>query len=414
MFANRPESWHAALMHEVILVVSGRPVTLLEICAGAALLALLLLFSLVLAARRARRERQWEAVASAERQRELDDKVAALNHASAEMTGRMQTMAEVLSSRQADLARLMSERLDSVSTRLGQGMEQTRNQTTENLTRLNERLAVIDAAQAKLTGLTQEVIGLKDILANKQARGAFGQGRMEAIVRDGLPHGAYEFQAQLSNGTRPDCVVRLPSTDLVMVIDAKFPLEAFSALKDARTDEARKQAMARVRSDVGVHLKHIAEKYFLPGETQDLAALFVPSESIYADLNEHFDDVIQKGHRARIILVSPSLLMMMIQVMQSIVRDARMREEAHLLQKEVRLLVEDVTRLRDRAAKLDGHFRQAQDDVEAIGTSAGKIARRGERIGALDFAEAMPVAAASPAPAAPKQGELLAMPRRVG
>ena len=403
-------------MHEVILVIAGQPVTVLEICAAAAAVALLLLLSLVFAARSARRERQWEASAAAERQRELDDRVAALREASAEMTGRMQTMAEVLSSRQADLARVMSERLDSVGARMGQSLEQTRNQTTENLTKLNERLAVIDQAQTRLTGLTQDVVGLKDILANKQARGAFGQGRMEAIVRDGLPTGAYEFQAQLSNGTRPDCVVRLPSTDLVMVIDAKFPLEAFSALKDARSDEERKQARARVRADIGVHLKQIADKYFLPGETQDLAALFVPSESIYADLNEHFDDVIQKGHRARIILVSPSLLMMMIQVMQSIVRDARMREEAHLLQKEVRLLVEDVTRLRERAAKLDGHFRQAQDDVEAVGTSAGKIARRGERIGALDFtdaanAAAVPAVAAPPA-APPRQGELLAMPKR--
>ena len=397
-------------MHEVILVISGRPVTLLELSAGAALLALLLLVSLVFAARRARRERQWEAGAAAGRQRELDDKVVALREASAELTGRMQSMAEAMSLRQSDLTRVMEERLDHVGMRLGQGLEATRNSTTENLTKLNERLAVIDQAQTRLTGLTQEVVGLKDILANKQARGAFGQGRMEAIVRDGLPTGAYEFQAQLSNGTRPDCVVRLPSTDLVMVIDAKFPLEAFTALKEAKGEDARKQALARVRNDVGLHIKHIAEKYFLPGETQDLAALFVPSESIYADLNEYFDDVIQKGHRARVIIVSPSLLMMMIQVMQSIVRDARMREEAHLLQKEVRALVDDVTRLRDRAVKLDTHFRQAQDDVEAVTTSASKIARRGERIGAMDFADA----AAAPAVAASapqQQGELLAMRR---
>ena len=397
-------------MHEVILVISGRPVTLLELSAGAALLALLLLVSLVFAASRARRERQWEAIAAAGRQRELDDKVVALREASAELTGRMQSMAEAMSLRQSDLTRVMEERLDHVGMRLGQGLEATRNSTTENLTKLNERLAVIDQAQTRLTGLTQEVVGLKDILANKQARGAFGQGRMEAIVRDGLPTGAYEFQAQLSNGTRPDCVVRLPSTDLVMVIDAKFPLEAFTALKEAKGEDARKQALARVRNDVGLHIKHIAEKYFLPGETQDLAALFVPSESIYADLNEYFDDVIQKGHRARVIIVSPSLLMMMIQVMQSIVRDARMREEAHLLQKEVRALVDDVTRLRDRAVKLDTHFRQAQDDVEAVTTSASKIARRGERIGAMDFADA----AAAPAVAASapqQQGELLAMRR---
>ena len=400
-------------MHEILVVIAGRPVTLLEAGEGAVLLALLLMLWLVLIARRNGSERWAEAVVAQERQRELDDRMAALSLAGAEMTGRMQTMAEVLSSRQADLARLVTERLDTVGMRVGQGLETSSNATTENLTKLNERLAVIDQAQTRLTGLTQEVLGLKEILANKQARGAFGQGRMEAIVRDGLPHGAYEFQAQLSNGTRPDCVVRLPATDLVMVIDAKFPLEAFSALKDAKTDEARKLASARVRNDVGLHIKHIADKYFLPGETQDIAALFVPSESVYADLNEFFDDVIQKGHRARVIVVSPSLLMMMIQVMQSIVRDARMREEAHHLQKEVRLLVEDVTRLRDRTLRLETHFRQVQDDVEGIGTSAGKIARRGERIGTLDFADAgampVPVAAAVVQPA---QGDLLARQKR--
>ena len=373
-------------MREILFVLAGRPVTLMEAGVSAVALALLLLLLLVRIARGASYARLAEAGAARERQHELDDKLAMLARTSAEMTGRMQTMAEVLSSRQVDLARLVTERLDSVGTKLGQGLESSSHATTENLTKLNERLAVIDQAQSRLAGLTQEVLGLKDILANKQARGAFGQGRMEAIVRDGLPHGAFEFQAQLSNGTRPDCVVRLPATDLVMVIDAKFPLESFTALKDAKTDEARKQANARVRNDVGLHIKHIADKYFLPGETQDIAALFVPSESIYADLNEHFDDIIQKGHRARVILVSPSLLMMMIQVMQSIVRDARMREEAHHLQKEVRLLVEDVTRLRDRTVKLETHFRQVQDDVEGIGTSAGKIARRGDRIGTLDFA----------------------------
>ena len=197
----------------------------------------------------------------------------------------------------------------------------------------------------------------------------------------------------------------------MFVIDAKFPLESFTALKQAKGEEARARACARVRSDVGVHIRDIASKYFLPGETQDLAALFVPSESIYADLNEHFDDIIQKGHRARIILVSPSLLMMVIQVMQSLVRDARMREEAHELQKEVRLLVEDVLRLRERSGKLDTHFRQAQEDVEAIGISSGKIARRGERIGALDFADAPAPSVAAP-PAEPRQADLLSMPKR--
>ncbi|MBV9393765.1 MAG: DNA recombination protein RmuC, partial [Methylobacteriaceae bacterium] len=250
-----------------------------------------------------------------------------------------------------------------------------------------ERLAVIDAAQAKLTGLTQEVVGLKDILANKQARGAFGQGRMEAIVKDGLPPSAYEFQYTLRNRTRPDCVIRLPGDERLLVVDAKFPLEAFSALKAADSDELRKQATSRVRNDIGKHVRDIRERYFVPGETQDLAVLFVPSESVYADLAEHFDDLVQKAHHARVIIVSPSLLMMAIQVMQTIVRDARVRDQVHDIQREVQLLVQDVGRLRARVTKLDQHFRLAQEDVAAITTSTEKITRRGDKIEQIDFAQ---------------------------
>jgi len=204
-------------------------------------------------------------------------------------------------------------------------------------------------------------------------------------VRDGLPHGAYEFQATLSSGTRPDCLIRLPNDERGLVVDAKFPLEAFTALKEALSDEDRRSAGARVRSDLGKHIKDISERYFLPGETQDLAVMFVPSESIYADLNEHFDDIVQRAYRARVIIVSPSLLMLAIQVMQSIVRDVKMREQAHVIQKEVRVLLDDVGRLRDRVVKLETHFRQAQDDVSGIATSADKITKRGDRIIALEF-----------------------------
>jgi DNA recombination protein RmuC len=304
-----------------------------------------------------------------------------------ELAGRVQAFAEAVGSRQSDLSRLVSERLDAVGMRVGQGLENQSRATGDHLAKLNERLAVIDAAQAKLTGLTQEVVGLKDILANKQARGAFGQGRMEAIVKDGLPPSAYEFQYTLSNRTRPDCIIRLPGDDRLLVIDAKFPLEAFSALKAADSDDLRRQAMSRVRNDIGKHVRDICDRYFIPGETQDLAVLFVPSESVYADLAEHFDDLVQKAHNARVIIVSPSLLMMAIQVMQTIVRDARVRDQVHDIQREVQLLVQDVGRLRTRVTKLDTHFRQAQEDVAAITISTEKIARRGDKIEQIDFAQ---------------------------
>jgi DNA recombination protein RmuC len=369
-------------MDRILFTIFSIPVTALNFALGlAGFMCLLLVLGVILGARARRRE----ALAAAQRQTDLQEKIAELARSHAEVTGRLRSMGEILGSRQADLARIVAEQLDSVGTRVGRSLEDQSRTASENLGKLNERLAVIDAAQARLTGLTEEVIGLKDILANKQARGAFGQGRMEAIVRDALPQNAYEFQYTLSNRGRPDCVIRLPGDERVMVIDAKFPLEAFVALKDAADAEARKAAAARVRGDVGRHITDIKERYFIPGETQDIAVLFVPSESLYADLAEHFEDVVQKAHKSRIVIVSPSLLVMAVQVMQALVRDARVREQAHVIQIEVRRLVEDVVRLRQRVGKLGGHFCQVQEDVSGILTSADKIAKSGERIDMLDF-----------------------------
>lgn len=369
-------------MDQILFIAFGTPVSvaMAAVCLTALVFVLLALM-LILGAR----GRQRDAAEAMARQADLQEKLADLARAHAEVTGRVRSMGEILGSRQADLARFVAEQLESVGSRVGRSLEDQSRNASESLGKLNERLAVIDAAQARLTGLTEEVIGLKDILANKQARGAFGQGRMEAIVRDALPGNAYEFQYTLSNRCRPDCVIRLPGDDRVMVIDAKFPLEAFVALKDAQEGDARKIAAARVRADVGRHIADIKERYFIAGETQDIAILFVPSESLYADLAEHFEDVVQKAHTSRIVIVSPSLLVMAVQVMQALVRDARVREQAHVIQVEVRRLVEDVVRLRQRIGKLAAHFSQAQEDISGIVISADKIAKSGERIDMLDF-----------------------------
>jgi DNA recombination protein RmuC len=374
-------------MSQTLIFLGSAPVSFGEALAVAAGLIALLLLCLVVGLARACGHRLRDRATAEERQCELEQRMAELARSGAELNGRLQNMAESFSSRQSDLVRVMADRLDNVSARVGAGIESAAQTTGANLNKLNERLALIDAAQARLNGLSQEVISLKDILANKQTRGAFGQGRMEAIVRDGLPSGAYDFQFTLSNKSRPDCVIRLPGDARLMAVDAKFPLEAFSLLKDARSDEARKAAAVRVRTDVGKHVKDIVDRYLLPGETQDIAVMFVPSESVYSDLVEHFDDVVQKAHRGKVIIVSPSLLMMAIQVMQTIVRDARMRDQAHVIQAEVGKLLEDVRRLAERTAKLDSHFRQAQDDVAQIVVSSEKIARRGERIEALEFSQ---------------------------
>ena len=374
-------------MNDIVLILGKTSLTWGQAVMGMAALSLVLLFLVTILLLRTRRERALESAIADERAREMDDRVAELTRIQSEMTGRMRTMAEVFGSRQSDFARMISERIDGLQHRVGQGLESSTRHQSENLSKLNERLAVIDAAQQNLTNLTGEIVGLKDILSNKQTRGAYGQGRMEAIVRDGLPANAFAFQATLSNRTRPDCLVRLPGDERGLVIDAKVPLEGFTLFREAKGDEARGRAAARVRNDMLVHVKDIAEKYLIPGETQDIAMLFVPAESIYADLAEHFDDVVQKAHRARIVIVSPSLLTLAIQVMQALVRDARIREEARVIQVEVQKLLEDVTRLDSRVAKLDAHFRQAQEDVSQIRVSADKIVKRGERIETLEFDE---------------------------
>jgi DNA recombination protein RmuC len=368
-----------------IVVIAGVPISFFE-AIGAALSLLAVLAALsVIALWRAGSARRREREIADERQEAIEARFAMLAQSSAELGGRIGGMSEWLGSRQTDLARIVSDRLDSVGARLGAGLESHTQTTGESLGKLNERLAVIDAAQSRMSEMTREVVSLKDILSNKQSRGAFGQGRMEAIVRDGLPAGAYEFQFTLSNRSRPDCVIRLPGDTRLLAVDAKFPLEGFTALRAARDEDARKTAHARVRADVGKHVKDIAERYLLPGETQDVALMFVPSEAIYSDLVDQFDELVQKAHRARVVIVSPTLMMMAISVAQAILRDARMRDEAHQIQAEVGKLMNDVRLLVERAGKLETHFRQAQEDLAGVGAASARVARRGERIESMDF-----------------------------
>jgi DNA recombination protein RmuC len=304
----------------------------------------------------------------------------------AETTVRIDAMREMLASRQAELQRAVNERLDSVTHHLNQSMTTTRQSTAESLQKLGERLAVIDSAQKNITDLASQVTSLQNVLSNKQQRGAFGQGRMELIIRDGLPKGCYEFQFTLSNRSRPDCAVFLPD-QRPLVIDAKFPLEAVTAFRDAKSEDERKQAGARLRQDLARHVSDIAQKYLIPGETQDLALMFVPSESVYAELHDGFEDIVQKAFRAKVVIVSPSLLMLAIQVVQQIQRDARMREAADQIHAEVGHLMDDLKRLHERVLKLHQHFGQANEDVRQILISAEKIDKRGARIQEVEFGE---------------------------
>jgi DNA recombination protein RmuC len=302
----------------------------------------------------------------------------------AELNANVQTMGQMLASAHSQLQQAVNQRLDAVTQNLGESMKTSAKHTTDHLQQLHARLAVIDSAQKNITDLATQVNSLQSVLANKQSRGAFGQGQLEAIIADVLPKGAFEFQFTLSNRTRPDCAIFMPESG-PLIIDAKFPLEAMTAWRDAAADDDRKQAVARVRQDIGKHISDIAEKYLIPGETQDIALMFIPSESVYADLHERFDDVVQRAQRARVMIVSPTLMVMAIQVIKQVRKDAQMREAADQIRSEVGHMMKDVGLLGDRVRKLQTHFGQANDDLTNILTSTGRIEKRAARIEGLEF-----------------------------
>src|SRR5690349_18737890 len=273
----------------------------------------------------------------------------------AQLNARLDNMGNWLQNAHGQLQQSVNQRLDAVTARVGETLQTSTRHTAEHLQQLHARLAVIDSAQKNISELATSVSSLQTVLASKQQRGAFGQSRMEIIIQDGLPKDCYAFQDTLTNKNRPDCCVFLPDSPK-LVIDAKFPLEAVTLLREAKSEDEKKLACARVRADVSKHIVDIATKYLIPGETQELALMFVPSESIYADLYDGFDDIFQKAYRAKVIIVSPSLLMLAIQVIQQIRKDARMREAADKILAEVGHLISDVQRLRDRVEHLDKHF----------------------------------------------------------
>ncbi|MEM7461203.1 MAG: DNA recombination protein RmuC [Pseudomonadota bacterium] len=376
------------IFNETVFTLGDRLVTLGETLAVAGgLIVLIALVSLWLTWRNGQKRAAALATA-AEQAREAESKMAALVASQNELTGRMQTLSEVFSNRQSDMMRAVNERLESMTGRIGQSISETTKSTNQSLTQLQERLAVIDTAQTNITALAGQVVELQNILSNKQTRGAFGEARMAAIIRDGLPAGAFEFQATLSNGKRPDCLINMPNDTPPLVVDAKFPLESWNAIRSAESEEMARSAQQQFRRDVEVHIRAISENYRIAGETQDTAFMFVPSESVFAEIYENFEGIVTKAQKARVVIVSPSLLMLSIQVIQSVLKDHRMREQAHLIQGEVVRLMEDVSRLDGRVRKLSQHFGQAQKDVEDILISSSKVTRRGSRISDLEFDEA--------------------------
>ncbi|MGZ5923616.1 MAG: DNA recombination protein RmuC, partial [Rhizomicrobium sp.] len=261
-----------------------------------------------------------------------------------EITGRFQQTIAA----QAELQKALSDRIDALNKRLGETLTESATKSAEMMGGIQTRLSVIDEAQKNIAALSGQVVSLQEILSDKQSRGAFGQERMEAIIADQMAPDQYDFQYTLSNGKRPDCVIRIPNVQGVIVVDSKFPLEAFETLRGLASDEDRKLATARLKADVQKHVKDIAEKYLIPGEVQTPAIMFVPSESIYAELYTSFGDVVQQARRAQVVIMSPHVLMLAINTIQTLMKNAKMREQAYEIQQEVGLLLQDVKRLGER------------------------------------------------------------------
>ena len=246
---------------------------------------------------------------------------------------------------------------------------------------------MIDEARKTIAELSTEVVGLQDILSNKQSRGAFGEVQLMDIVTGILPPSAYEFQATLAGGRRPDCLLKLPNPPGPIVIDAKFPLESYRALTAAKDEAARVQAARTFTKDVSVHVANIAERYIVPGETAESALMFLPSEAVYAELHARFPNVVEESYRRRVWIVSPTTLMATLNTVRAVLKDVHMREQAGVIQAELLHLLKDVERLDHRVEKLQNHFSQADRDIRDIRISTDKVKRRGEKIDGLQFDE---------------------------
>jgi DNA recombination protein RmuC len=319
--------------------------------------------------------------------------------AQAELAGRFAQLAEGMNSTQDRLAERLQaqeralsqnveQRLADFSKRLGDRLQEHSTQSHNTLSDLRERLAVIDKAQQNITELSSQVVSLQDILANKQARGAFGEVQLKDIVSAILPPSAYDFQVVLSGGQRADCLLRLPNPPGPIAIDAKFPLESYQALRDAKDEAQRVQAARAFAADVRKHVQDIASKYIQPGETAESALMFLPSEAVYAELHASFRAVVEESYRARVWIVSPTTLMATLNTVRAVLKDVRMREQAGVIQNELLMLLRDVERLDERVGKLQRHHDQSGEDLRQIRISTDKVTKRAERIEELQLEEA--------------------------
>ena len=317
----------------------------------------------------------------------LGQRVQLLSDGQERLAGGLHHVSETQVVSQTAMLQLMEQRLAEVSRQMGESLHGTSTRTARSLGELQQRLETIDKAQANIEKLSGNVLNLQDILANKQARGAFGEIQLNDIVIKALPSDAYTMQATLSNGKRADCLVHLPNPPGPIVIDAKFPLEAYEALRRAENPAQVLEGQRMRRAAVRAHIKAISDKYIIEGETADGALMFLPSEAVYAELHANYPEVVREGFAARVWIVSPTTCMATLNTMRAVLKDARMREQAGAIRRELGELYKDVDRLVERVGNLDRHFGQAAKDIEEIKISSEKASRRARRLDNFDFEE---------------------------
>ena len=317
----------------------------------------------------------------------VGDKIQKLSEGQERLTGGLQTVSEAQAKAQLSMINMMEERLAKVQLQMNENLSHSSRRTAQSLGDLQQRLSTIDKAQEKITKLSGDVLSLQDILSNKQTRGAFGEIQLTDIVSKALPSDGFELQATLSTGKRADCLIKLPNPPGPIVIDSKFPLEAYEALRNASSETETSSAVRLFRTSVRKHIKDISEKYIVEGETADGAILFLPSEAVYAELHANFSDLVREGFSARVWIVSPTTCMATLNTMRAILKDARMREQAGAIRNELTMLYQDVDRLGVRVESLDRHFNQAAKDISDIKISADKAGRRAKRLDNFDFEE---------------------------
>ncbi len=323
----------------------------------------------------------------------LDQRVQSLSDGQQQLAGGLNHVSEAQAASQKHMLQLMEQRLAHVTEQMNLNLHGSAQRTARSLGELQQRLATIDKAQENITKLSGDVLSLQDILSNKQTRGAFGEIQLTDIVTNALPSDSYTLQATLSNGRRADCLIHLPNPPGPIVIDSKFPLEAYEALRRAQTQAEVNEAARMLRQSVRTHIRAISEKYILEGETADGAILFLPSEAVYAELHANFPELVREGFSARVWIVSPTTCMATLNTMRAILKDARMREQAGAIRKELAALYGDVDRLGARVENLDRHFNQAARDISDIKISAEKAAKRAKRLDNFDFEELAPESA---------------------